>query len=133
MGREDIAELCCAALGLPELSGVTFELKSTVPFSQPWTVRLSSCRAVLLLSCSLAVMWGQCLRGANVMGDCRTEHASWIPCLLCYGDGTAVRAQGLCTVMQIAFWLPCRAGAGHRKPAAPGSLHVLLPGISAHK
>lgn len=36
ISREEVAELCCALLGLPAAAGVTFEVKSTVPFSQPW-------------------------------------------------------------------------------------------------
>lgn len=36
VGREDIAELCCALLGSPLAVNTTFEVKSTVPFSQPW-------------------------------------------------------------------------------------------------
>ena len=39
VGREDIAELCCALLSEPAVADCTFEVKSTVPFSQPWQVR----------------------------------------------------------------------------------------------
>ncbi|KAL4448009.1 hypothetical protein ABPG75_005228 [Micractinium tetrahymenae] len=36
VSREDIADLCVALLGLPAAAGTTFEVGSTVPFSQPW-------------------------------------------------------------------------------------------------
>lgn len=32
-----MAELCVDLLSVPSASGTTFEIKSTVPFSQPWT------------------------------------------------------------------------------------------------
>ena len=37
-GREEIAELCTALLSEPAGLDTTFEIKSTVPFSQPFTV-----------------------------------------------------------------------------------------------
>eukprot|EP00898_Chlorokybus_atmophyticus_P008474 jgi/Chlat1/8628/Chrsp86S00660 len=37
VSRDDIAELCIALLERPEALDKTFEVKSTVPFSQPWT------------------------------------------------------------------------------------------------
>ena len=37
LSRDDAADLCVALLSTPAASGVTFEVKSTVPFSQPWT------------------------------------------------------------------------------------------------
>jgi hypothetical protein len=36
IGREDVADLCVALLDCPAGAGLTFEVKSTVPFSQPW-------------------------------------------------------------------------------------------------
>lgn len=36
VSREDIADLCVALLGLPAAADTTFEVGSTVPFSQPW-------------------------------------------------------------------------------------------------
>jgi hypothetical protein len=42
VGREDIAELCCALLSEPSAANCTFEVKSTVPFSQPWQVGLGA-------------------------------------------------------------------------------------------
>ncbi len=33
---QDIAELCVALLGQPAATDTTFEVGSTVPFSQPW-------------------------------------------------------------------------------------------------
>mmetsp|Transcript_45770 Transcript_45770/g.145901 ORF Transcript_45770/g.145901 Transcript_45770/m.145901 type:complete len:268 (-) Transcript_45770:57-860(-) len=38
VSRDDIAELCVACLERPEVVDTTFEVKSTVPFSQPWTI-----------------------------------------------------------------------------------------------
>ena len=32
-----MAELCVELLNIPSAAGTTFEIKSTVPFSQPWT------------------------------------------------------------------------------------------------
>jgi uncharacterized protein YbjT (DUF2867 family) len=34
--REDVADLCVSLLQLPSAVGTTFEVKSTIPFSQPW-------------------------------------------------------------------------------------------------
>jgi hypothetical protein len=34
--REDVADLCVSLLNLPSAVGTTFEIKSTIPFSQPW-------------------------------------------------------------------------------------------------
>lgn len=36
LSRDDAADLCVALLSTPAATGVTFEVKSTVPFSQPW-------------------------------------------------------------------------------------------------
>lgn len=36
ISREDVADLCVALLGLPSAVDTTFEIKSTIPFSQPW-------------------------------------------------------------------------------------------------
>ncbi|WIA33798.1 hypothetical protein OEZ86_006910 [Tetradesmus obliquus] len=36
ISREDVAGLCVSLLQQPAATGVTFEIKSTVPFSQPW-------------------------------------------------------------------------------------------------
>lgn len=36
ISREDVADLCVSLLQQPAATGVTFEIKSTVPFSQPW-------------------------------------------------------------------------------------------------
>lgn len=36
MSRDDVAELCVELLSQPVAAGVTFEVKSTVPFSTPW-------------------------------------------------------------------------------------------------
>ncbi|KAI8474181.1 MAG: complex I intermediate-associated protein 30-domain-containing protein [Monoraphidium minutum] len=36
ISRDDVAELCVALLDAPAAAGATFEIKSTVPFSQPW-------------------------------------------------------------------------------------------------
>lgn len=37
ISREDVADLCVALLGCPAAACTTFEVRSTVPFSQPWT------------------------------------------------------------------------------------------------
>ena len=37
ISRDDVAELCIALLETPGMANVSFEIKSTVPFSQPWT------------------------------------------------------------------------------------------------
>lgn len=37
ISRQDIAELCVELLDMPEAVNTTFEIKSTVPFSEPWT------------------------------------------------------------------------------------------------
>lgn len=37
ISRDDVAELCVDLLSIPAAAGTTFEIKSTVPFSQPWT------------------------------------------------------------------------------------------------
>lgn len=37
VSREDVAELCCQLLGQPAAANTTFEVGSSVPFSQPWT------------------------------------------------------------------------------------------------
>jgi hypothetical protein len=36
ISREEIADLCVSLLDMPPAVGTTFEIKSTVPFSQPW-------------------------------------------------------------------------------------------------
>lgn len=36
ISREEVADLCVALLQLPSAVGTTFEMKSTIPFSQPW-------------------------------------------------------------------------------------------------
>eukprot|EP00879_Flechtneria_rotunda_P021789 GHRR01022975.1.p2 GENE.GHRR01022975.1~~GHRR01022975.1.p2 ORF type:complete len:185 (+),score=65.55 GHRR01022975.1:299-853(+) len=36
ISREDVAELCVSLLEQPVATGVTFEIKSTIPFSQQW-------------------------------------------------------------------------------------------------
>lgn len=36
ISREDVADLCVTLLGLPSALDTTFEIKSTIPFSQPW-------------------------------------------------------------------------------------------------
>ena len=36
ISRDDVADLCVALLACPAAAGLTFEVKSTVPFSQPW-------------------------------------------------------------------------------------------------
>lgn len=36
ISRDDIADLCVELLDIPAAVGTTFEIKSTVPFSQPW-------------------------------------------------------------------------------------------------
>ena len=38
ISREDVADLCLALLSQPCATNTTFEIKSTVPFSQPWTL-----------------------------------------------------------------------------------------------
>ena len=38
ISREDIADLCAALLDTPAACDTTFEIKSTVPFSQPFEV-----------------------------------------------------------------------------------------------
>jgi nucleoside-diphosphate-sugar epimerase len=40
VSREDVAELCVALLDQPAAVNTTFEVGSTVPFSQPWTGKL---------------------------------------------------------------------------------------------
>ncbi|GLC61057.1 hypothetical protein PLESTB_001711400 [Pleodorina starrii] len=37
ISRDDVADLCVALLGCPSAADTTFEIRSTVPFSQPWT------------------------------------------------------------------------------------------------
>jgi uncharacterized protein YbjT (DUF2867 family) len=37
VSRDDVARLAVAALACPDASDLTFEVKSTIPFSQPWT------------------------------------------------------------------------------------------------
>lgn len=36
ISRQDIAQLCVELLSRPEATDTTFEIKSTVPFSQPY-------------------------------------------------------------------------------------------------
>eukprot|EP00878_Enallax_costatus_P006301 GHUV01006605.1.p1 GENE.GHUV01006605.1~~GHUV01006605.1.p1 ORF type:complete len:707 (+),score=173.74 GHUV01006605.1:310-2430(+) len=36
ISREDVADLCVSLLNQPSAVGLTFEIKSTIPFSQPW-------------------------------------------------------------------------------------------------
>lgn len=38
ISREEVAQICVAALESPYASGKTFEVKSVVPFSEPFTV-----------------------------------------------------------------------------------------------
>ncbi|KXZ46130.1 hypothetical protein GPECTOR_46g199 [Gonium pectorale] len=38
ISREDVADLCVALLSCPAAANTTFEVRSTVPFSQPWTI-----------------------------------------------------------------------------------------------
>lgn len=38
ISREEIADLCAALLESPAVADTTFEIKSTVPFSQPFEV-----------------------------------------------------------------------------------------------
>ncbi|KAL4859726.1 putative complex I intermediate-associated protein 30 [Chlorella vulgaris] len=42
VSREDVAELCVALLDQPAAVNTTFEVGSTVPFSQPWTVDVAN-------------------------------------------------------------------------------------------
>lgn len=56
--REEIAELCVALLTAPVATDVTFEIKSTVPFSQPFTVSNGAQRAKR--------DWAALLQAANV-------------------------------------------------------------------
>lgn len=42
MSRQDISELCVDLLSRPEAIDKTFEVKSTVPFSQPFEVNPQS-------------------------------------------------------------------------------------------
>lgn len=37
ISRDDVAELCVSLLDQDNMAGMTFEIKSTVPFSTPWT------------------------------------------------------------------------------------------------
>ena len=37
ISRDDVAQLCVALLETPGMADVSFEIKSTVPFSQPWS------------------------------------------------------------------------------------------------
>lgn len=37
IGRDDVADLCVALLASRAAVNATFEVKSTVPFSEPWT------------------------------------------------------------------------------------------------
>jgi hypothetical protein len=61
IGREDVAELVVALLSQPAATDVTFEIKSTVPFSQPWQVskHTGSCTLTLVGILSLPA----CLSG----------------------------------------------------------------------
>ncbi|GFH22304.1 uncharacterized protein HaLaN_19751 [Haematococcus lacustris] len=59
IGREDVAELCLALLGEPSALNCTFEIKSTVPFSQPWQVDVASPPAIR--------DWGAELRAAALV------------------------------------------------------------------
>lgn len=36
ISREDVSDLCVSLLDQPSAVGVTFEIKSKIPFSQPW-------------------------------------------------------------------------------------------------
>lgn len=36
ISRQDVAELCAQLLSLPDALDTTFEIKSTVPFAQPY-------------------------------------------------------------------------------------------------
>lgn len=38
ISREEVADLAVALLDMPEATNTTFEIKSTVPFSQPFEV-----------------------------------------------------------------------------------------------
>lgn len=38
ISREEVAQICVAALESPYATGKTFEVKSVIPFSQPFTV-----------------------------------------------------------------------------------------------
>ena len=38
IAREEVADLCVSLLNQPAAAGTTFEIKSTIPFSQPWEV-----------------------------------------------------------------------------------------------
>ncbi|PNH08398.1 hypothetical protein TSOC_005030 [Tetrabaena socialis] len=58
ISREDVADLCVALLGCPAATDTSFEVKSTVPFSQPWT--LDAQRA------APARDWGVTLAGARL-------------------------------------------------------------------
>lgn len=58
ISREEIAELCVALLTAPVATDVTFEIKSTVPFSQPFTVSNGAQRAKR--------DWAALLQAANV-------------------------------------------------------------------
>ena len=42
ISRQDVAELCVKLLSLPEALDTTFEIKSTVPFSQPYEADANS-------------------------------------------------------------------------------------------
>ncbi|GBF91894.1 hypothetical protein Rsub_04999 [Raphidocelis subcapitata] len=58
IGRDDVAELCVALLDCPAAAGATFEIKSTVPFSQPWTADDSAAAP--------ARDWGAVLAGSGL-------------------------------------------------------------------
>lgn len=42
ISRDEVADLCLALLESPEGLDKTFEIKSTVPFSQPWTAEAAA-------------------------------------------------------------------------------------------
>jgi hypothetical protein len=54
-----VAELCVALLDCPAAAGTTFEIKSTVPFSQPWTPEDSAAAAPR--------DWGAVVAGAGLV------------------------------------------------------------------
>jgi hypothetical protein len=58
ISREEISQLCVALLDQPDGAGLTFEVKSTVPFSEPWAVDAAAPPP--------ARDWGAALAGAGL-------------------------------------------------------------------
>jgi hypothetical protein len=102
VSRDEVAGLCVALLGLPAAADTTFEIKSTIPFSQPWQVGYGAFIAVVVCGAArLGVRAGQ----GRLEGPARS---AWPAC------SCPQQASG----PALLRWLPVAAAASAREGPA---------------